>query len=201
MSELILASNNKKKMEELRTILADTGAKIISQSEAGCDFEVEETGETFEENAFLKAQAVVKATGKAAVADDSGLMVEALGGEPGVYSARYTGSHDATDKERYTFLLKKLGENQNRRAKFVSCVCCIFPNGHIIEVRGECPGYILTQPRGEGGFGYDLVFMPQGYESSMAELGVGVKNKISHRARALEKFKKEYKEYLNGIDK
>lgn len=199
--KLILASNNKKKIAELRSILADAGAQVVSQREAGCDFEVEETGTTFAENARLKAEAVLKATGCAAIADDSGLMVDALNGEPGVLSARYTGSHDATDEERYTFLLKKLGNEKNRRAKFVCCICCMFPDGHVIETRGECPGEILTAPRGRGGFGYDPVFAPEGYGSSMAELGTDFKNRISHRARALEEFKTKYKEYLNGSDK
>jgi XTP/dITP diphosphohydrolase len=198
---LILASNNKKKMAELGAILSDMGVEITGQRDAGCDFEVEETGTTFEENARLKAEAVLKATGCAAVADDSGLMVDALNGEPGVYSARYTGTHDATDEERYSFLLKKLGENKNRSAKFVCCICCMLPDGRVIETRGECPGSILYAPRGKGGFGYDPVFMPEGFDCSMAELGTEVKNKISHRARALEKFKAEYKEYANDTDK
>jgi XTP/dITP diphosphohydrolase len=198
---LILASNNKKKMAELGAILSDMGVEITGQRDAGCDFEVEETGTTFEENARLKAEAVLKATGCAAVADDSGLMVDALNGEPGVYSARYTGTHDATDEERYSFLLKKLGDNKNRSAKFVCCICCMLPDGRVIETRGECPGSILYAPRGKGGFGYDPVFMPEGFDCSMAELGTEVKNKISHRARALEKFKAEYKEYANDTDK
>ena len=199
--KLILASNNKKKMAELGAILSDMGVEITGQRDAGCDFEVEETGTTFEENARLKAEAVLKATGCAAVADDSGLMVDALNGEPGVYSARYTGTHDATDEERYSFLLKKLGDNKNRSAKFVCCICCMLPDGRVIETRGECPGSILYAPRGKGGFGYDPVFMPEGFDCSMAELGTEVKNKISHRARALEKFKAEYKEYANDTDK
>ena len=198
---LILASNNKKKMAELGAILSDMGVEITGQRDAGCDFEVEETGTTFEENARLKAEAVLKATGCAAVADDSGLMVDALNGEPGVYSARYTGTHDATDEERYSFLLKKLGDNKNRSAKFVCCICCMLPDGRVIETRGECPGSILYAPRGKGGFGYDPVFMPEGFDCSMAELGTEVKNKISHRAKALEKFKAEYKEYANDTDK
>ena len=132
---LILASNNKKKMAELGAILSDMGVEITGQRDAGCDFEVEETGTTFEENARLKAEAVLKATGCAAVADDSGLMVDALNGEPGVYSARYTGTHDATDEERYSFLLKKLGDNKNRSAKFVCCICCM-PGDYSLTFRG-----------------------------------------------------------------
>ena len=201
MMKLILASNNAKKMKELRAILSDMDVEILSQREAGCNFEVDETGTTFAENAYLKAKAVFDATGEATVADDSGLMVEALGGEPGVYSARYTpGGHDATDKERYEYLLKKMGDTENRKAKFVSSICCLLPDGRIIRTEGECHGRILTGPCGEGGFGYDPVFMPDGYDESMAQLGTEVKNKISHRAHALAKFKEELRK-TDGIDK
>ena len=201
MMKLILASNNAKKMKELLAILSDMDVEILSQREAGCNFEVDETGTTFAENAYLKAKAVFDATGEATVADDSGLMVEALGGEPGVYSARYApGEHDATDKERYEYLLKKMGDTENRKAKFVSSICCLLPDGRIIRTEGECHGRILTEPCGEGGFGYDPVFMPDGYDESMAQLGTEVKNKISHRAHALAKFKEELRK-TDGIDK
>lgn len=199
--KLILASNNKKKLLELREILSDMDVELVSQREAGCDFEVEETGTTFDENAYLKAKAVVDATGIAAVADDSGLMVETLGGEPGVYSARYApGGHDASDREKYEYLLSKLQHEEQRAARFVSSICCIFPDGRIIRTEGECRGEILRAPAGEGGFGYDPVFKPEGYDKSMAELGGEVKNQISHRANALREFKKKLRE-LNGTDK
>ena len=199
--KLILASNNKKKLRELGEILSDMDVELLSQREAGCDFEVEETGTTFAENAYLKAKAVAAATGLAAVADDSGLMVEALNGEPGVYSARYApGGHEASDKEKYEYLLSKLVNVEHRAAKFVSSICCILPDGSIIRTEGECRGEILREPAGEGGFGYDPVFMPQGYDRSMAELGTEVKNRISHRANALREFKKKLRE-LNGTYK
>lgn len=199
--KLILASNNKKKLRELREILSDMDVELLSQREAGCDFEVEETGTTFAENAYLKAKAVADATGLAAVADDSGLMVEALNGEPGVYSARYApGGHEASDKEKYEYLLSKLRSEEHRAAKFVSSICCSLPDGSIIRTEGECRGEILREPAGEGGFGYDPVFMPQGYDRSMAELGTEVKNRISHRANALREFKKKLRE-LNGTYK
>ena len=199
--KLLLASNNKKKLTELREILSDMDVELLSQREAGCDFEVEETGTTFAENAYLKAKAVADATGLAAVADDSGLMVEALNGEPGVYSARYApGGHEASDKEKYEYLLSKLVNVEHRAAKFVSSICCILPDGSIIRTEGECRGEILREPAGEGGFGYDPVFMPQGYDRSMAELGTEVKNRISHRANALREFKKKLRE-LNGTYK
>ena len=199
--KMILASNNAKKLRELKAILSDMGVELCSQREAGCDFEVEETGTTFAENAYLKAAAVVEATGVAAIADDSGLMVDALNGEPGVYSARYApGGHDASDKEKYMFLLSKLEGVTDRKAKFVSSICCLLPGGAEIRTEGECPGQILTEPHGEGGFGYDPVFMPDGYNDSMAVLGTELKNRISHRARALAKFKMELRK-INVTDK
>ena len=213
MKKLILASNNAKKLKELKAILSDMDVEILSQREAGCNFEVEETGTTFAENAYLKAKAVFDATGEATVADDSGLMVDALNGEPGVYSARYApGGHDASDKEKYMYLLSKLEGVTDRRAKFVSSICCLLPgvagetehiqvpDGTEIRTEGECRGQILTEPHGEGGFGYDPVFMPDGYSDSMAVLGSEVKNKISHRAHALEKFRTELRR-INGTDK
>lgn len=194
--KIILASNNPKKLKELKAILADMDVELLSQREAGCDFEVEETGTTFAENAYLKAKAVSDATGVIAVADDSGLMVDALNGEPGVYSARYApGGHDVSDKDKYMYLLSKLVEAKDRKAKFVSSICCIFPNGDIIRTEGEVRGEILAEPDGEGGFGYDPVFRPDGYEHSMAVLGPEVKNQISHRANALKKFRKELEKY------
>lgn len=190
--KLILASNNKNKLRELRELLEDMDIDVVSQREAGCDFEVEETGTTFAENAYLKAKAVFDALGEATVADDSGLMVEALGGEPGVYSARYApGGHDASDREKYEYLLGKMQGVENRRAKFVSSICCMLPDGDIIRTEGECHGDILTVPETGGGFGYDPVFRPDGYDKSMAALGESVKNQISHRARALAKLKTE----------
>lgn len=146
---MILASNNAHKLDEFRTIFAGMGIEIIPQSAAGCDFEVDETGETFEENAYLKAIAVTRATGQAAIADDSGLEVDALGGAPGVHSARYTGRHDDTDAARNELLLHNLGARTDRTARFVSCICCTFPNGDVLRARGTCEGSILFAPRGE----------------------------------------------------
>lgn len=197
--KIILASNNQKKLKELKAILSDMDVELMSQREAGCNFEVEETGTTFAENAYLKAKAVADATGVITVADDSGLMVDALNGEPGVYSARYApGGHDVSDKEKYMYLLSKLIGVEDRKAKFVSSICCIFPNGDIIRTEGEVHGVILTEPDGEGGFGYDPVFRPDGFEHSMAVLGPEVKNQISHRANALKKFRKELEKYYGN---
>ncbi len=191
----ILASNNKKKLVEMREILSDMGIELLSQREAGCDFEVDETGETFEENSFLKADAVTRATGLPAVADDSGLMVDALDGAPGVHSARYTGSHEDTDEARNAFLLKNLEGAEDRSAKFVSCICCTFPNGDVLRARGECRGSILHIPVGENGFGYDPLFLPEGFERSMAQIEPEEKNAISHRGNAIRKFKEELRKY------
>ena len=193
--KIILASNNKKKMLEMQSLLADMGVEIVSQREAGCDFEVDETGVTFEENAYLKAAAVTQATGEIAVADDSGLMVDALDGAPGVHSARFTGNHEDSDEQRYLYLLEKLQGVTDRSAKFVSSICCTFPNGDVIRARGECTGKIGLNPVGEGGFGYDPVFIPDGFDCSMAELGSEKKNEIAHRGKAVRLFKEELKKY------
>ena len=198
---MILASNNAHKLEEFRAIFADMGIEIIPQSAAGCHFEVDETGETFEENAYLKAIAVTRATGQPAVADDSGLVVDALNGEPGIYSARYGFGHDASDADRNRYLLGKLGDEKNRRARFVCCVCCCLPDGNTITARGECEGEILDAPRGSNGFGYDPLFRPLGYDVSMAELSADEKNAISHRGKAMREFIEKFKRYYNGIDK
>ena len=128
MMKIILASNNKGKLREMRELLAELGIEVLSQREAGFDIEVEETGTTFEENSYLKASAITALSGLPAVADDSGLMVDHLGGEPGVYSARYTGNHEDSDIDRYMYLLKKMEGVTDRRAKFVSALCCTFPN-------------------------------------------------------------------------
>ena len=195
---LILASNNAHKAREFREILASLGVEILTQSEAGCHFEVDETGETFEENAFLKAEAAMKATGEAAVSDDSGLEVDALGGEPGVHSARYTGRHEDSDADRRAFLMKKLEGVEHRTARFVSAICCVFPNGDVLRARGECEGSIAEYERGANGFGYDAMFIPAGYELTMAELSPEEKNAISHRGAALREFARVLEEYTNA---
>ena len=193
---MILASNNQKKLREMQMLLSDLGIEIVSQREAGCDFEVEETGTTFEENAFLKAAAVTKATGEIAVADDSGLMVDALDGAPGIYSARFTGSHEDTDEQRCRYLLEKLSGVTDRSAKFVSCICCTFPNGDVLRARGECHGKIALEMSGTGGFGYDPVFLPEGCGgASMASISQEKKNEIAHRGRAIRAFIEELKKY------
>ena len=193
---MILASNNAHKLTEFQAIFADMGIEIISQRAAGCVFEIDETGETFEENAYLKAKAVTDALGCAAVADDSGLVVDALGGEPGVYSARYGPGHDASDADRYNYLLNKLGDEKNRSARFVCCICCTMPDGTVLRSRGECEGEIMHGPKGDGGFGYDPVFKPDAVERGMAELTPDEKNAISHRGKALRLLAKKLEEII-----
>lgn len=195
--KLVLASKNPKKIRELNDILAQLGIEVCSQAEAGVDLEVEETGTTFEENSRLKAEAVMQASGMPAIADDSGLCVDALQGAPGVYSARY-GGEGLDDAGRTRLLLENMrGAAGPRTAKFVSVITCCFPNGDVICARGECPGTIAYAPVGEGGFGYDPVFFIPERKKTFAQLAPEEKNAISHRGRALEAFQVKLKEYLN----
>ena len=180
--KLVLASKNKKKLVEMNEILSHLGTEVCSEAEAGVDVEVEETGTTFEENSLLKARAVMEASGLPAIADDSGLCVDALNGAPGVYSARY-GGEGLDDTGRYRLLLENMKGQMPRTAKFVSVITCCFPNGDVLTARGECPGTIAFAPQGEGGFGYDPVFCVG--EQTMAEMTDAEKNQISHRGKAL----------------
>ena len=192
--KLVLASKNQKKLVEMNEILSHLGIQVCSEAEAGVDVEVEETGSTFEENSLLKARAVMEASGMPAIADDSGLCVDALGGAPGVYSARY-GGEGLDDVGRYRLLLENM-KGQPRGAKFVSVITCCFPNGDVLSARGECPGTIAFAPMGEGGFGYDPVFFIPSLKKTFAQLSPEEKNAISHRGKALEAFKVKLEEYL-----
>ena len=193
---LVLASNNQGKLKEMRAMMSEMGYEIVSQKEAGLELEVEETGTTFLENAFLKAEAACALSGLPAVADDSGLVVEALGGEPGVYSARYAGE-DKTDRERNLYLLEKMKNEEHRDAKFVSEIACVFPNGDRLSARGECSGVIIDEERGESGFGYDPTFLFPELGLTRAEISPETKNRISHRAKAMEAFGIKLREYLD----
>ena len=195
--KMVLASKNAHKLTEMSAILSQLGIEVVLESDVGVDVEVEETGTTFEENAALKAVAVMEATGLPAIADDSGLCVTALGGGPGVYSARY-GGEGLTDQDRYQLVLNGLLGQLDRSAKFVSCICCAFPNGDKVEARGECPGLITFSPRGEDGFGYDPIFLVPEKRKTFAQMEGEEKNAISHRGVALQKFKVELEKYLNG---
>ena len=193
--KLVLASRNQKKLRELREILSAQGVEVVSEADVGVDVDVEETGTTFEENALLKARAVCEASGLPAVADDSGLCVDALGGAPGVYSARY-GGPGLDDVGRYRLLLENMRGMLDRRCKFVSAICCCFPDGEVITARGECPGTLAYAPRGEDGFGYDPIFFLPERKKTFAELTAEEKNAISHRGRALEEFRSKLEDRL-----
>ena len=195
--KVILASKNQHKLTELSAILSQLGFEIALESEYGLDIDVEETGTTFEENSFLKADAVMKASGLPVLADDSGLMVDALDGAPGVYSARY--GHKASDKERTAYLLENMKDvpEERRGAKFVCVITCLWPDGRKIVARGECPGVITREVHGENGFGYDPVFYLPELGMTYAELPSEQKNAISHRARALQDFCRKYQEVQN----
>ena len=195
----VLASHNKKKMAEMRAILGELGVEVLSQAEVGVSIEPEETGTTFEENSRIKAVAIMEATGLPAIADDSGLVVEALDGAPGVYSARY-GGEGLDDTGRWQLLLKNMEGKENRACKFVSVICCAFPDGTELMARGEVHGVVAQGPKGEGGFGYDPIFWLPERGKSMAELTAEEKNQISHRGNALRVFKKELEKKLNGTD-
>ena len=194
--KLVLASKNEKKLREMDEILSSLGIEVISEAQAGVDVEVEETGTTFEENSLLKARAVMEASGLPAIADDSGLCVDALGGAPGVYSARY-GGPELDDTGRYRLLLENM-KGQPRGARFVSVITCCFPNGDVLTARGECPGTIAFAPMGEGGFGYDPVFFLPKLKKTFAQLTPEEKNAISHRGLALRAFREKLEEYLHG---
>ena len=197
--DIILATNNAHKVQELRRMLEPLGYTLYSQKEKGISIEVEENGTTFEENAFLKAKAIYDLTGCAALADDSGLCVDALSGAPGVYSARYAGE-PCDDKKNNEKLLKAMDGVENRAAQFVSVICCAFPDGGEVMARGECPGILAQGPSGDGGFGYDPIFYLPQLGKTMAQLTPAEKNQISHRARALAGFQKEWERQRHGTD-
>lgn len=184
--KLVLASNNAHKIGELKTMLGDK-YDVLSMREAGFDEEIDETGATFEENAAIKAETVMKATGYMTLADDSGLSVDALDGAPGVRSARYAGDQH-NDADNNALLIRNMRDvpAKARTAKFVSCIAIASPFKPTVTVRGECPGIITFEPRGGGGFGYDPYFEYENGET-FAEMGQELKNQISHRARAMEK--------------
>lgn len=194
--KIVAATGNKHKIEEIESITKKFGMNVITKAEAGVgDLEVEETGTTFEENSLIKAEAIMKATGMPAIADDSGLEADALNGAPGVYSARFSGE-GATDESNNAKLLK-LMENipdDERSARFVSVVTLCFPDGTVVAARGECPGTLRRSPRGDGGFGYDPLFVPVGYDKTYAEISAEEKNIISHRAKALGILRMKLKE-------
>ena len=192
--KFVLATHNKKKLAEMQTILQELGVEIVLQSDLGLALEPEENGETFEQNARIKAQAVMQASGLPAIADDSGLCVDALNGAPGVYSARYGGLDD--DAARYRLLLQNLRGAMTRAAHFHTSIVCCFPDGTELTAQGECRGTIAYAPQGEGGFGYDPVFFVPELRKTFAQLTPEEKNAVSHRGNALRAFAGVLKEYL-----
>ena len=182
--KIVLATNNKHKLEEIRAILDGCFEQLLSLSELGLDIEIEETGATLEENALIKAREIVRLTGMPALADDTGLMVHTLGGAPGVYSARYAGeAHD--DKSNRQLLLKNLENATDRSAHFGTVIAVCYPDGSYLTAEGRVDGKIIFEERGEGGFGYDSLFYSEEIGKTFAEATPEEKNSISHRGRAL----------------
>ena len=194
--KVVLASKNKHKLEEISKITEKFDIELVLESELGVDIDVEETGKTFEENSFLKAEAVMKATGLSALADDSGIAVDALNGEPGIYSARYGFDDTLDDWGRLQLLLKNTEHvpDGQRQAQFVCVITLVMPGGEVIQARGEVHGELLRAPAGEGGFGYDPIFYYPPYGKSLAEVSAEEKNRVSHRANALKVFYEKLKE-------
>lgn len=194
--KVVLASKNPHKLVELDAILNKLGIELVLQSTLGVDIDVEETGTTFEENSFLKAQAVMRATGLPALADDSGIAVDALNGAPGVYSARYGFDDTLDDVGRMNLLLKNMEQvpDGQRQAKFVCVITLVMPDGSSVQARGEVHGQLTREPRGENGFGYDPIFYYPPAGMTTAQLPREEKNRISHRAVALKSMYEKLKE-------
>ena len=182
--KLIIASNNKHKIHEIKKILASHFDEILSLKEAGIDHETLEDGTTFMENARKKAREISEISGECALADDSGICVDYLDGAPGIYSARFSGTH-GNDLLNNELLLEKLSGTDNRGAHYTAAISVCYPTGKLVEAEGHLYGNITNAPRGNGGFGYDPLFVPIGESRTVAEMTEDEKNKISHRANAL----------------
>ena len=193
--KVIAATKNKGKLREMNEILSPLGIEIVPQEDVGISVDVEETGRTFEENALIKARAVRMVSDYPVLADDSGLCVDCLGGAPGVRSARYAGD-GASDSDKINKLLSEIGDNENRNARFVTCVAYISADGREITAHGEVKGRITHTPHGENGFGYDPVFYSAELKRTFAECSDDEKNSVSHRGRAL----KNLYDKLNGTE-
>ena len=194
--KFVLATQNQKKLREMSDILSSFGVEVVSPKSLGIDLEVEETGTTFAENAMLKAKAICAAADLPAIADDSGLCVDALAGAPGVYSARY-GGEGLDDVGRYRLLLENLRGQTTRTAHFACAIACAFPNGDTLTAEGKVEGTIAFAPMGEGGFGYDPIFFYPPLRKTFGQLTAEEKHGISHRGKALEVFVKDLATYLN----
>lgn len=198
--KIVLSTDNKHKIKEMKAILKNLNIEVLSKSDIGLEgFEVLEDGETLEANSIKKAKAIKEKTDFMVMADDSGLFVKSLDGQPGIYSARYAGV-PGDDKKNNEKLLKAM-ENipmEDRDASFFTVIALVTENGEVITVEGECKGHIGLSPKGDNDFGYDPLFVPAGYKNTFAELDGEVKNNISHRALALEEIKKTLKNLLEG---
>lgn len=194
---IIFATGNAGKMREIRLILGDLGCEILSMKEAGADPEIVEDGTTFAENAEIKAKAVWACTGDIVLADDSGLVVDYIGGEPGVYSARYLGE-DTSYEIKNRNLIERLegAPEEARTARFVCNIAAVMPDGRVIHTEATMEGVIAHEPAGSGGFGYDPILLIPEYGVTSAELTIEQKNRISHRGKALEAMKKEIRNVL-----
>ena len=193
--KFVLATHNPGKLKEMGDILARFGVEVVSPKDLGITVDVEETGATFAENAMLKAKAICAAAKLPAIADDSGLCVDALNGGPGVYSARY-GGEGLDDKGRYMLLLNSMRGQPTRAAHFACAIACVFPNGDELTAEGRCDGTIAFAPIGEGGFGYDPVFFVPELKKTFGQLTAEEKSGISHRGRALAVFVEKLETYL-----
>lgn len=197
VKRILFATSNQGKMKEVREILADLGVEVISMREAGVSAEIVEDGETFEENAVIKARTIMELTGEVTLADDSGLEIDALGGEPGVYSARYMGE-DTSYHIKNNDLIRRLSQvpRQQRTARFVCSIAAAFPDGEIITTDGVIEGLIGYEEAGENGFGYDPIFVVPQLGCTTAQLSDEQKNEISHRGKALRKMKEELRKRM-----
>ena len=194
--KFVLATHNPGKLREMSAILGELGVEVVSPADVGITVDVEETGTTFAENAMLKAKAICAAAGLPAIADDSGLCVDALNGAPGVYSARY-GGEGLDDTGRYRLLLENMRGQTTRKAHFACAIACAFPNGDELTAQGQCDGAIAFAPMGEGGFGYDPVFLVPEKGKTFGQLTAEEKSAISHRGKALRDFSEKLATYLN----
>ena len=193
--KFVLATHNPGKLREMADILSGLGVEVVSPSGLGVDIEVEETGATFAENALLKARAICEASGLPAIADDSGICVDALNGGPGVYSARY-GGEGLDDAGRTRLLLENMRGQTTRAAHFACAIACVFPDGKTLTAEGRCDGAVAFAPMGEGGFGYDPVFLVPEKGKTFSQLTAEEKNEISHRGKALREFAGKLETYL-----
>ena len=193
--KLVLATHNPGKLKEMSAILGGLGVEVVMPSDLGLTVDVEETGDTFAANAMLKAKAVCAAVGLPAIADDSGLCVDALNGGPGVYSARY-GGPELDDRGRYTLLLNSMRGVPTRSAHFESAIACVFPNGDTLTAEGRCDGAIAFAPIGDGGFGYDPVFLVPEKAKTFGQMTEEEKDALSHRGKALRAFVPRLAAYL-----